>query len=83
MFAVPTIVVCMLGLEMGRMSSGLSGCLFDQSSFNLVLNICQVRQVICRGLPPAPRRRGVSAASGGLKPRRYLSFLVSIGKLIP
>ena len=35
MLAVPTIVVCMLGLEMGRMSSGVSGCLFGQSGFNL------------------------------------------------
>ena len=34
MLAVPTIVVCMLGLEMGRMSSGVSGCLFGQSGFN-------------------------------------------------
>ena len=60
---------------MGRMSSGVSGCLFGQSGFNLVLKICQVHQVTCKGLPPAPRRGGVSAARKGLKSRRSLSFL--------
>ena len=74
MFAVPTIVVCMLGLEMGRMSWGMSGFLIGQSGFTLVLSIGQVHQVTCKGLPPAPRRRGVSAASIGLKSRRYLNF---------
>ena len=80
MFAVPTIVVCMLGLEMGRMSSRVSGWLFDQSGFNLALKICQVHQVSCKGLPPrtaTPRRE---RGQQGIEVAQVPEFLVATWK---
>ena len=65
--------------------------LFGQSSFNLVLNICQgrpavVRQVICRACAPAcaataRRERGQRWIEAAQVPA--FSCVASIGKLIP
>ena len=67
---------------MGRMSLGVSGFLIGQSGFNLVLKICQVHQVTCKGLPTCTATPRRERGQHWIEVTQVPEFLVSIGKLI-